>query len=250
MAEKRLEGRVALVTGASRGIGRAIALRLAADGAAIALAYGSSEAAAREAEAEARALGAATVLLDADLGDPAAAAGLVARAADALGRVDILVNNAGLTRDGLAVRMSDGDWADVLAVDLTAAFTLCRAALRGMLRARWGRIVNISSVAGVTGNPGQANYSAAKAGLIGLTKALAKEVGGRGITVNAVAPGFVETDMTAGLPAALIERALTLVPAGRLGTAGEVAAAVAFLAAPEAAYITGHVLHVDGGLAA
>jgi len=244
------KGRTALVTGASRGIGRAVALRLAAEGAAVAIAYGASEAAAREVGAEAEALGASTALLAADLGDTAAAAGLVARAAEALGRVDILVNNAGLTRDGLAVRMSDADWGDVIAVDLTAAFTLCRAALRGMLRARWGRIVNISSIAGVVGNPGQANYSAAKAGLIGLTKALAKEVGGRGITVNAVAPGFVETDMTAGLPAALIERAVAVVPAGRLGTADEVAAAVAFLAAPEAAYVNGHVLHVDGGLAA
>jgi 3-oxoacyl-[acyl-carrier protein] reductase len=250
MAERRLEGRVALVTGASRGIGRAVALRLAAEGAAVAVAYGASEAAAREVAAAAGEHGVATALLGADLGDVAASSGLVARAVEALGKVDILVNNAGLTRDGLAVRMSDSDWSEVLAVDLTAAFTLCRAAMRGMLRARWGRIVNISSVAGVVGNPGQANYSAAKAGLIGLTKALAKEVGGRGITVNAVAPGFVETDMTAGLSAALIERALSVVPAGRLGTADEVAAAVAFLAAPEAAYVNGHVLHVDGGLAA
>jgi 3-oxoacyl-[acyl-carrier protein] reductase len=241
---------VALVTGASRGIGRAVVLRLAAEGAAVAVAYGASEDAAREVAAAAGEHGVATALLDADLGDAAAAAGLVARAVEALGKVDILVNNAGLTRDGLAVRMSDRDWSEVLAVDLTAAFTLCRAALRGMLRARWGRIVNISSIAGVVGNPGQANYSAAKAGLIGLTKALAKEVGGRGITVNAVAPGFVETDMTSGLPAALLERAIGAIPAGRLGTADEVAAAVAFLAAPEAAYVNGHVLHVDGGLAA
>ena len=250
MAERRLEGRVALVTGASRGIGRAVALRLAAEGAAVAIAYGASEAAAREVAEAAAGHGVATALLDADLGDAAAATGLVARAAEALGKVDVLVNNAGVTRDQLAVRMSDRDWSDVLAVDLTAAFMLCRSALRGMLRARWGRIVNVSSIAGVVGNPGQANYSAAKAGLIGLTKALAKEVGSRGITVNAVAPGFVETDMTAGLPADLIERALTVVPAGRLGTAEEVAAAVAFLAAPEAAYVNGHVLHVDGGLAA
>jgi 3-oxoacyl-[acyl-carrier protein] reductase len=241
---------VALVTGASRGIGRAVALRLAAEGAAVAVGYGSSEAAAREVADRAGELGVATALLAADLGDAAAAGALVARAAAALGRVDILVNNAGLTRDQLAVRMSDEEWSQVLAVDLTAAFSLCRAVLRGMLRSRWGRIVNISSVAGVVGNPGQANYSAAKAGLIGLTKALAKEVGGRGITVNAVAPGFVETDMTAALPAALVERALGVVPAGRLGTADEVAAAVAFLAAPEAAYVNGHVLHVDGGLAA
>ena len=249
MAERRLEGRVALVTGASRGIGRAVALRLAAEGAAVAIAYGASEAAAREVADAAAGHGVATALLDADLRDAAAAAGLVARAAAALGRVDVLVNNAGVTRDQLAVRMSDRDWSDVLAVDLTAAFCLCRAALRGMLRAHWGRIVNVSSVAGVIGNPGQANYSAAKAGLIGLTKALAKEVGGRGITVNAVAPGFVETDMIAGLSVDLIQRALTVVPAGRLGTADEVAAAVAFLAAPEAAYVNGHVLHVDGGLA-
>ena len=250
MGERRLDGRVALVTGASRGIGRAVALRLAAEGAAVAVAYGTSDAAAREVAAEAAGHGVATALLDADLADAGAAAGLVARAAEALGKVDILVNNAGLTRDQLAVRMSDRDWSDVLAVDLTAAFALCRAALRGMLRARWGRIVNVSSIAGVIGNPGQANYSAAKAGLIGLTKALAREVGARGITVNAVAPGFVDTDMTSGLPRDLVERALTAVPAGRLGTADEVAAAVAFLAGPEAAYVNGHVLHVDGGLAA
>jgi 3-oxoacyl-[acyl-carrier protein] reductase len=249
MAERPLDGRVALVTGASRGIGRAVAVRLAAEGAAVAVAYGSSEALAREVAEEAAGHGVATALLGADLGDAAAAGALVARAAEALGRVDVLVNNAGLTRDQLAVRMSDEDWSQVLAVDLTAAFSLCRAALRGMLRGRWGRIVNVSSVAGVAGNPGQANYSAAKAGLIGLTKALAKEVGGRGITVNAVAPGFVETDMTAALPAAVIERALAVVPAGRLGTAAEVAAAVAFLASPDAAYVNGHVLHVDGGLA-
>ena len=249
MADRRLEGRVALVTGASRGIGRAVALRLAADGAAIAVAYGSSEAAAREVARKAAEHGVATAVLAADLGAAAAAGALVGRATEALGRVDVLVNNAGLNRDQLAVRMSDEEWSQVIAVDLTAAFSLCRAALRGMLRARWGRIVNVSSVAGVVGNPGQVNYSAAKAGLIGLTKALAKEVGGRGITVNAVAPGFVETDMTAALPAAVLERALAVVPAGRLGTADEVAAAVAFLAAPEAAYVNGHVLHVDGGLA-
>jgi 3-oxoacyl-[acyl-carrier protein] reductase len=241
-----LAGRTAFVTGSTRGIGLAIARALHDAGAKVAVVgRDATRAMAVAEELGERAVG---VACDVARGDEVEAA--VAAAERALAPIDILVNNAGLTRDQLAVRMSDSDWSDVLAVDLTAAFTLCRAALRGMLRSRWGRIVNISSVAGVTGNPGQANYSAAKAGLIGLTKALAKEVGGRGITVNAVAPGFVETDMTAGLPKELIERAMTVVPAGRLGTVEEVAAAVAFLAAPEAAYVNGHVLHVDGGLAA
>ena len=193
--------------------------------------------------------GGAAAILGADLADISAAAALVERTVAEFGSIDIVVNNAGITRDNLAVRISDSDWDDVLAVDLSAAFRICRAALRPMLRRRDGRIINIASVAGVVGNPGQANYSAAKAGLIGLTKALCREVGSRGITVNAVAPGFIDTDMTRGMGPAL-DTALASVPLGRLGSAEEVAAAVRFLALPEAAYITGHVLHVDGGLAA
>ena len=250
MSGRPLDGKVALVTGASRGIGAATAVALAEAGASVAIAYASRRDAAESVAAAVRERGVSAALLDADLGDATAAAALVERTIAELGGVDIVVNNGGITRDNLAVRISDQDWNDVLAVDLTAAFTICRAALRPMLRKREGRIINIASVAGVIGNAGQSNYSAAKAGLIGLTKALCREVGSRGITVNAVAPGFIETDMTSTLDPALIEGALAAVPLKRIGTAAEVAAAVRFLASPEAAYITGHVLHVDGGMAA
>ena len=250
MSERALQGRVALVTGASRGIGAACAVALAEAGASVAIAYGSRRDAADSVAEQVRSHGGAAAVLDADLADAAAAAALVERAIAELGGLDIVVNNGGITRDNLAVRISDADWNDVLAVDLTAAFAICRAALRPMLRKREGRIINIASVAGVVGNAGQANYSAAKAGLIGLTKALCREVGSRGITVNAVAPGFIETDMTSALDPALIEGALSTIPLRRIGTSAEVAAAVRFLASPEAAYITGHVLHVDGGMAA
>jgi 3-oxoacyl-[acyl-carrier protein] reductase len=250
VAERALEGRVALVTGASRGIGRAAALALAEQGASVAVGYGSNAAAA-EAVAEAvRGCGVNAVTLRADLSDAEQAASLVPRTVEALGGVDVVVNNAGLARDNLAMRMSDADWRAVIEVDLTAAFVICRAALRPMLRRRWGRIVNVSSISGVMGNPGQANYSAAKAGLIGLTKSLAREVATRSITVNAVAPGFIETDMTTTLDAALRERVTAAIPVERMGTAEEVAAAIAFLASPQASYITGHVLHVDGGMGA
>src|ERR1017187_4337501 len=249
MNSQPLAGKVALVTGASRGIGRAVALALADAGAGGAVGFSANESAADEVAAVIRDNGSRAATLRADLSDMAAAAALVDRAIAELGAVHIVVNNAGITRDNLAVRISDADWDDVLAVDLSAAFRICRAALRPMLRQRDGRIINIASVAGVVGSPGQANYSAAKAGLIGLTKALCREVGSRGITVNAVAPGFIDTDMTRAL-GAVLDSAIATVPLRRAGSADEVAAAVRFLALPEAAYITGHVLHVDGGLAA
>ena len=249
MNSQPLAGKVALVTGASRGIGRAVALALADAGAAVAVGFSANESAADEVAAVIRDNGSRAATLRADLSDMAAAAALVDRAIAELGAVHIVVNNAGITRDNLAVRISDADWDDVIAVDLSAAFRICRAALRPMLRQRDGRIINIASVAGVVGNPGQANYSAAKAGLIGLTKALCREVGSRGITVNAVAPGFIDTDMTRAL-GDVLDSAIATVPLRRAGSADEVAAAVRFLALPEAAYITGHVLHVDGGLAA
>lgn len=252
MSEARaLEGRRALVTGASRGIGRATAFALARAGAAVAVAYSAHPESAEAVVAALRDEHEATaVALGADLGDPSAAAGLVEQAVQALGGLDIVVNNAGITRDNLAMRLTDDDWNVVIAIDLTAAFLICRAALRPMLRQRFGRIVNVSSVSGVIGNAGQSNYSAAKAGLIGLTKSLAREVASRDITVNAVAPGFIETEMTTSLGDAVQASAIAAIPKGRMGTADEVAAAVAFLVLPESGYITGHVLHVDGGLAA
>ena len=245
-----LDGQVALVTGASRGIGRAIALALAGDGAAVGIGCSGGVAAAEEVAAAITAKGGTAAVLAADLHDPAAASELVPRCIEALGGLQVVVNNAGITRDNLTLRLRDEDWAEVIAVDLTSAFHICRAALKPLLRQRAGRIINISSVSGIMGNAGQANYSAAKAGLIGLTKSLAREVGSRGITVNAVAPGFIETDMTAALTDEQRGAATAAVPLQRLGTADEVAAAVRFLAQPEAAYITGHVLVVDGGLAA
>jgi 3-oxoacyl-[acyl-carrier protein] reductase len=250
MNSQPLAGRAALVTGASSGIGRACALALADAGAAVALGFSANSRGADEVAALIREAGGRAATLGADLAEPSAAAALVDGTIRELGGIDIVVNNAGITRDNLAVRITDADWDAVLAVDLSAAFRICRAALRPMLRRRDGRIVNISSVAGVTGNPGQANYSAAKAGLIGLTKALCREVGSRGITVNAVAPGFIATEMTAALGEETLAAVTATVPLRRIGTAEEVAAAVRFLALPEAAYITGHVLHVDGGLAA
>lgn len=250
MSDAPLAGRSALVTGGSRGIGAATARALARAGANVAIAYGTGAEAAEAVATEARGHGVSAVTLAADLGDIDAAAALVPRTVEALGAVDIIVNNGGVNRDGLVVRMSDDDWQRVLAVDLTAAFAVCRAALKTMLRARFGRIVNVSSVAGVIGNAGQANYSAAKAGLIGLTKSLAREVATRGITVNAVAPGFIDTEMTRALPDAARAAAVAATPVQRLGTADEVAAAIVFLASPEASYVTGHVLKVDGGLGA
>lgn len=234
------------MTGASRGIGRAIALRLAREGWRVAVAARTAETAAstaaaiREAGGEAHPFGA-------DLAVFAEAERLVEQAMGALGGLDLLVNNAGLTRDGLVLRMGEADWDAVLDANLKGAFACAKAAIKGMLRTG-GRIVNITSVVGATGNAGQANYVASKAGLIGLTKALAKEYAGRGIRVNAVAPGFIDTDMTRGLPAKVKEELLRQIPLGRFGSAEEVAAAVAFLAGPDAGYVTGQVIHVNGGM--
>ena len=240
-----LSGRGALVTGASGGIGGAIARALHAQGAAVAVSGTRREAL----EALAGELGAQAHVLPCNLGDPAATAELPGQAEAALGSLDILVNNAGLTRDNLAMRMKDEEWDQVLAVNLSAGFRLARASLRGMMKRRWGRIVGITSIVGVTGNPGQANYAASKAGMIGMSKALAQEVASRGITVNCIAPGFVETAMTDALAGAQQEKLLAAVPAGRLGTPGEIAAAAVFLASEEAAYVTGQTLHVNGGMA-
>jgi len=239
----------ALVTGSSRGIGRAIALELARRGYALAVHYARGEAAAREVAAEAERLGAAkVVVLGADLSERQAAAELVARTASELGGLDVLVNNAGITRDGLLIRMKDDDWDAVLETNLSAVFRLTREAVKRMMKARWGRIVNVASVVGLMGNPGQANYVAAKAGLIGFTKTIAKEYGGRGITVNAVAPGFIESDMTAALPEKVQQEYLSAIPAGRFGKPEEVAELVAFLASDAAAYINGQTIAIDGGL--
>jgi 3-oxoacyl-[acyl-carrier protein] reductase len=250
MNSQPLAGRVALVTGASSGIGSACALALADAGAAVAVGFSANREGADDVVARILERGGAATTIGADLSDPAAAIALVDTTVKELGGIDIVVNNAGITRDNLAVRITDADWDAVIAVDLSAAFRICRAALRPMLRRREGRIINISSIAGVVGNPGQANYSAAKAGLIGLTKSLCREVGSRAITVNAVAPGFIATEMTKVLGDELLAAVTATIPLRRIGTADEVAAAVRFLALPEAAYITGHVLHVDGGLAA
>ncbi len=238
-----LSGRRALVTGASGDIGSAVARALAARGAAVAVS-GTRE----EALLPLAAALPGGIALPARLEDPAQAEELVPRAVAALGGLDILVNNAGITRDSLALRMQDEAWEAVLAVNLTAAFRLARAALRPMVRARFGRIVSVTSVVGHMGNPGQANYAAAKAGLAGMTRALAAEVAARGVTVNCVAPGFIETRMTAALPEAVRAGLLERIPSGRLGTAGDVAACVLFLASDEAAYVTGQTLHVNGGM--
>ncbi len=240
-----LAGKTALVTGASGGIGGAIARGLHAQGATVCLSGTRAEALQGLAEE----LGERAHVCPADLRDPGAADGLIAAAESAGGPLSILVNNAGFTRDGLALRMKDEDWQAVLDLDLSAPFRLARAALRGMLRRRAGRIVQISSVVGATGNPGQANYAAAKAGLFGMSKALAQEVGSRGITVNVVAPGFVQTAMTDALPDAQRARLLEAIPLGRMGRPEDVAACVVFLASDEAGWMTGATLHVNGGMA-
>jgi 3-oxoacyl-[acyl-carrier protein] reductase len=243
-----LTGKVALITGGSRGIGRAIALRLADQGADIAFSYVSNEAAAKETVAAVEAFGRKALAVQGDASQPDAAEALVKSTLEAFGRVDILVNNAGITRDDLIMRMSLDDWRAVLETNLFGAFYAIKAVTRPMLKARSGRIINISSVSGQAGQTGQANYSSAKAGLIGLTKATARELASRSITCNAVAPGFVLTELTKDLAQEWQDAIIERTPLGRFGTVEEIANAVAFLASDEAAYITGQVLAVDGGL--
>jgi 3-oxoacyl-[acyl-carrier protein] reductase len=241
-----LTGKVALVTGATGGIGEAIAKALHAQGATVAITGRREAELARVAEA----LGGARVIVaPADLTDPAAPAALVEKIESEAGSLDILVNNAGFTRDMLALRMGDADWNAVLEVDLNAPFRLARSALRGMMKKRWGRVVSIASIVGVTGNAGQANYAAAKAGLIGMSKSLAQEVATRGVTVNVVAPGFVKTAMTDALPEAARTTLLSRIPTQRMGAPEDVAAAVVYLASPEAGWVTGQTIHVNGGMA-
>jgi 3-oxoacyl-[acyl-carrier protein] reductase len=236
-----LEGKVALVTGASRGIGRAIALELAKQGAKVVGTATTEEGAKAISEA-----GLSGKVLDVKNSEQADA--LVASIQKDLGDVLVLVNNAGITRDNLALRMKDADWDDVIDTNMRAVFRLSRAVMRGMMKARWGRIINITSVVGAAGNPGQANYAASKAGVVGMTKSLAAELGSRAITVNCVAPGFIDTDMTRALAADQKSKLLEHIPLGRLGSPEEVAAAVVYLASPQAGYVTGAVLHVNGGM--
>ncbi|PCH74182.1 MAG: beta-ketoacyl-ACP reductase [Rhodobacteraceae bacterium] len=240
-----LTGKSALVTGASGGIGGEIARVLYGAGATVGLSGTRVE----PLEALAAELGERAHVLPCNLSDFEAVTALPKQAIEAMGALDILVNNAGITRDNLFMRMSDGDWQDVIDVNLTSTFKLCKGAIRGMMKARWGRIVNISSVVGATGNPGQANYAASKAGMIGMSKSLAYEVASRGITVNAVAPGFIATAMTDKLTEDQKAAILGQIPAGRMGEPGEIAAAVLYLASPQAAYVTGTTLHVNGGMA-
>ncbi|WP_428697179.1 3-oxoacyl-[acyl-carrier-protein] reductase [Stappia sp.] len=240
-----LTSKTALVTGATGGIGEAIARALHARGAIVALSGTRAE----KLEALAADLGERAHVVPANLSDREAVDALVPAAEAAMGPLDILVNNAGITRDNLFMRMKDEEWDDVIEVNLTAGFRLCRAAVKGMMRRRSGRIIGIASVVGVTGNPGQANYAAAKAGMIGMAKSLAREVASRNITVNTIAPGFIETPMTDALNDKQKESILTSVPANRLGRADEIAAAAVYLASDEAAYMTGETLHVNGGMA-
>lgn len=243
-----LTGKVALVTGGSRGIGRGIAEKLAARGADVVVNYHSNADLAAEVVEAIQQQGRKAMAIQADVRSVEDAQRLVKATLDRFGRIDILVNNAGTTRDTLLALMKEADWDLVLDTNLKGAYNVTKAAVRPMMKQRGGRIISITSVAGVAGNPGQANYSAAKAGLIGFTKSVAKELGARNITANAVAPGYVPTDLTAGLPDDLIEQAVELTPLGRLGTTEDVANAVAFLASDEAAFITGQVLRVDGGM--
>ncbi|WP_299559767.1 3-oxoacyl-[acyl-carrier-protein] reductase [uncultured Sulfitobacter sp.] len=240
-----LTGKCALITGASGGIGADVARALHAQGAVVGLSGTRTE----PLEALAAELGERAHVLPCNLSDMAAVEALPKQAVEAMGAVDILINNAGITRDNLFMRMSEDEWQSVLDVNLTATFKLCKGVMRGMMKARWGRIVNISSIVGATGNPGQANYAASKAGMIGMSKSLAYEVASRGITVNAVAPGFIETAMTDKLTDDQKSGIMGQIPAGRMGTPSEIASAVVYLASGEAGYVTGATLHVNGGMA-
>ncbi|MEA2009247.1 MAG: 3-oxoacyl-[acyl-carrier-protein] reductase [Actinomycetota bacterium] len=241
--------RVALVTGGSRGIGRAVALRLAADGHAVAVNYATNSAAADEVVESITASGGSAVAVRADVGDADAVAAMFKEVDERLGRVEVLVNNAGITRDDLLLRMGPDAWDQVIETNLRSVYLCSRAAMRGMLRSRWGRIISVSSISGISGNPGQANYAASKAGIIGFSKSIAREIGSRNITVNVVAPGFIETDMTEELGTEIAEEVASRVAIGRLGRPEEIAAAVGYLASDDAAYVTGQTIVVDGGLA-
>lgn len=249
MAEQTMQDRIAVVTGASRGIGRGIALELAKRGAAVVVNYQKNAQAAEELAQEITGMGGRALPVQGDVSQEEAANALVKTTVDQFGRIDILVNNAGTTRDNVIMMMSADDFDTVIQTNLRSTWLCSKAAVRAMMRKRYGRIVNITSISGIMGNAGQSNYSASKAGIIGLTKSLAREVAARSITVNAVAPGFVLTDLTSGLPEELTAKLNENIPLGRWGTVDDVARATAFLASDEAAYITGHVLVVDGGLA-
>ena len=244
-----LEGKAALVTGGSRGIGRAVCLELARRGACVAVNYAGNAAAAEETVESCKAKGVDAFSVQADVADAAACDAMVKEVLSRFGRLDILVNNAGITRDGLMPMLKDADWDAVLDANLKGAFHCMRAAYRPMMKQKYGRVVNLSSIVGLRGNAGQANYAASKSGLIGLTKSMAKELAGRNVTVNAVAPGFIDTDMTAALPEKARESMLASIPMGRLGQGEDVAKAVAFFAGDGAGYVTGQVLCVDGGMA-
>ena len=241
--------RVALVTGGSRGIGRAIALRLASDGHAVAVNYATNSAAADEVVETIASNGGTAMAVQADVGDADAVGAMFGAVEERLGRVEVLVNNAGITRDNLLLRMEPEAWDQVIETNLRSVYLCSRAAMRGMLRSKWGRIISVSSISGISGNPGQANYAASKAGIIGFSKSIAREIGSRNITVNVVAPGFIETDMTEELGTEIAEEVAGRVAVGRLGRPEEIAAAVGYLASDDAAYVTGQTLVVDGGLA-
>ena len=243
-----LDGKIALVTGASRGIGRAIAISLAKEGAAVALNYAGNVQAAQEVKQLIESEGGKAMLIQADVADAVAAEAMIKKVTDEYGRIDILVNNAGITRDGLLMRMKDADWDAVINTNLKGVFNCTKAATKPMMKQRSGRIINMTSVVGLTGNAGQANYAAAKAGVIGFSKSTAKELASRGITVNMVAPGFIDTDMTAVLPDKVKEEMTSNIPLGRMGHAEEVAEAVLFLVSDNASYITGQIINVDGGM--